>query len=165
MTEGRLIKRLLTRGGRWWPVGGAGDAAPIIPAGGPSRLVPAREPRVAGPRDGGAGNRSKVRRTRPGPTAVDRRPSNSRGEAGRLKREVHRGRDGANLKTPRAGRLGLGGLAVLSDFDKPRCREASRSAGPLGPLASRAPSVLLGAAESGRRPARGRKEYGRRSVG
>jgi len=54
-TEGRLIKRLLTRGGRRWPVGGAGDAAPIIPTGGPSRLVPARQPRVAGPRDGGNG--------------------------------------------------------------------------------------------------------------
>jgi len=26
-TEGRLIKRLLTRGGRRWLVGGAGDAA------------------------------------------------------------------------------------------------------------------------------------------
>ena len=33
-----------------------------------------------------------------------------------------------------------------SDFDRPRCREASRSAGPSGPLASRAPSVLSRAA-------------------
>src|SRR3954451_8184896 len=28
------------------------------------------------------------------------------------------------------------------DFDKPRCREASRSVGPAGPKASRAPSVF-----------------------
>ena len=35
---------------------------------------------------------------------------------------------------------GTGGLAVY-DLDKPRCREATRSVGPLGPEASRAPSV------------------------
>ena len=124
-TEGRLIKRLLTRGGWRWPVGGVGDAAPVSPPGGPSRLVPARQPRVAGPRDGGAGNRSQACRTRPGPIAVDRRPSNSRGEAGRLKREVHRGRDGANLKTPRAGRHGNGGFAAIrtsAHLDAARCR-------------------------------------------
>ena len=42
-----------------------------------------------------------------------------------------------------------------ADFDKPRCREASRPAGPSGPLASRAPSVLSRAAAGDirRRPA------------
>jgi hypothetical protein len=38
-------------------------------------------PRATGPRDGGNGNRSQVRRARPGPTAVDRQPANSQGEA------------------------------------------------------------------------------------
>ena len=33
-------------------------------------------------------------------------------------------------QTSRAGRRDTGGLAVLPDFDKPRCREASRSVGP-----------------------------------
>jgi hypothetical protein len=33
--------------------------------------------------------------------------------------------------------------ASTQDFDRPRCREASRPAGPFGPLASRAPSVLF----------------------
>ena len=45
--------------------------------------------------------------------------------------EVHRGRCGANLQTPRAGRLGFGGLAAITDFDTPRCREASRPVGPI----------------------------------
>ena len=52
--------------------------------------------------------------------------------------------------------FGFGGLAAVlhrslepgravstQDFDKPRCREASRPAGPLGPRAPRAPSVFL----------------------
>jgi hypothetical protein len=64
------------------------------------------------------------------------------------------GRVRSKPQTPRAGRLGFGGLAArfafslepgrkasTQDFDKPRCREASRPAGPIGPLASRAPSV------------------------
>jgi hypothetical protein len=38
--------------------------------------------------------------------------------------------------------------ASTQDFDKPRCREASRPAGPLGPLASRAPSVGAGGKRS-----------------
>jgi hypothetical protein len=39
----------------------------------------------------------------------------------------------------------IGGRRALQDFDKPRCREASRPVGPHDPLASRAPSVLAGA--------------------
>jgi hypothetical protein len=66
--------------------------------------------------------------------------------------EVHRGRCGANLKTPRAGRLGFWRTCGNSDFDTPRCREASRPAGPLRPLASRAPSVLFGRAVECRMP-------------
>src|SRR5512147_3123666 len=53
------------------------------------------------------------------------------------------------------------------DFDKPRCREASRPAGPIGPLASRAPSVGGGRQKSKEDgPARGLdKEYGRWRLG
>jgi len=60
--------------------------------------------------------------------------------------------------------LGFGGLAAMTDFDKPRCREASRPVGPLGPVAFRAPSAFGGArleCEIKLRPTRGRKEYGR----
>src|SRR5690349_9917975 len=39
----------------------------------------------------------------------------------------------------------------ITDFDKPRCREASRSAGPVGPLASRAPSAFSGSGGQGLR--------------
>jgi hypothetical protein len=83
------------------------------------------------------------------------------------------------IQTPRAGRLGFGGLAALHRFDKPRCREASRPVGPStlvcahcvdwrapGPLASRAPSVLFragGLPLKSRRRTRRRKETGRRS--
>jgi hypothetical protein len=56
-------------------------------------------------------------------------------------------------QTPRAGRLGSGGLAVLSDFSVPRRCEAAGSVGPPGPGASRAPSILSGAAEIIPRPA------------
>ena len=122
---------------------------------------------------GDAVSRPAVKPLRPGaPTA--------RRGAGCLKREVHRGRDGANLKTPRAGRHGNGGLAALSDFDKPRCREASRPAGPSifvcahcvnlsapRTLASRAPSVLFESGGQYRNTAYPAplKEYGPRSVG
>ncbi len=168
-------QRLQIRGGRRWPVGGAGDAAPI-PRRRSKPPLPARE-RPRGAARARPVNWSRGSPTRPRPIAVDRRPSNSRGEAGRLKLVSHRGRRGANLKTPRAGRLGLGGLAALSDFDKPRCREASRPAGP---------SILVCAylrkpecAPDPWRPARprhcrggglddgltrGRKEYGQRSA-
>jgi hypothetical protein len=50
-------------------------------------------------------------------------------------------------QTPRAGRHGNGGLAALSDFDKPRCREASRSAGPPGPWRPARPRYFFGAAD------------------
>jgi hypothetical protein len=76
------------------------------------------------------------------------------------------GRARSKPQTPRAGRLGFGGLAARfafsleperkarhKDFDKPRCREASRPAGPIGPLASRAPSVWGLAAREQRRRA------------
>jgi hypothetical protein len=119
-----------------------------------------------GPRDGGAGNRSQVRRTRPGPTAVDRRPANSRGEAGRLKREVHRGGDGANLKhrardAMETADLRQYGLRQASMLRGVEVRESSRT------LASRAPSVLFESGGQYRNTAYPAplKEYGRRSVG
>ena len=62
-----------------------------------------------GPTDGGSRHGQKCWAPF-GPRAVDRRP---RRKAGSLKWTVHRGRCGANLQTPRAGRLGYGGLAVI----------------------------------------------------
>jgi hypothetical protein len=64
-------------------------------------------------------------------------------KAGGPERRVHQGRCGADLKTPRAGRLGTWRTCGLTDFSMPRCCEASRSVGPQGPNASRAPSVLI----------------------
>ena len=49
VTEGRLIKRLQTRGGERWPVGGVGDATRVSLAGGPSRFVLACQPHAEGP--------------------------------------------------------------------------------------------------------------------
>jgi hypothetical protein len=81
---------------------------------------------------------------------------------GRLKRSVHRGRDGANLTNTARGTPWKRRTCGFTDFDRPRCCEALRSAGPSGPLAFRAPSVLFEAAakmEDGV-PGAG-KEYGR----
>jgi hypothetical protein len=62
-----------------------------------------------------------------GPEAVDRSP---RRKDGGLKRSVHRGRCGANLPNTARGTPWQRRTCGNSDFDKPRCREASRSAGP-----------------------------------
>ena len=110
-TEGCLIKHLQMRGGERWP---GNDFALEMPArrpGGPSRSRP-------GPP--AAGHRSRLAK------AVDRQPYNPQGEAGCLKGYVHRGRCGADLQTPRAGRLGFGGLAAFyrtsASLDVARCR-------------------------------------------
>jgi hypothetical protein len=93
--------------------------------GGPSRLVPARQPRVAGPRDGGNGTGHRLAGPDLGPQRwIGGLPIREERRV-RLKRDVHRGRGGANLKTPRAGRLGNGGLAVIrtsARLDAARCR-------------------------------------------
>jgi hypothetical protein len=57
VTEARPIKRPLTRGGRRWPVGGAGDVTPIIPTDGASVV--------------------KLDLNRPQPTAQHRHPGES----------------------------------------------------------------------------------------
>ena len=111
--------------------------------GGPSRSVPARQPRATGSRRWPSDNRSRFQiglswtqqRWIGGP--FDKKK-------GCLKRSVHRGRSGANQNTAR-GTPEPGGLAVISKLDKPRCREASRPVGPPGPLAFRAPSSFWGA--------------------
>ena len=57
----------------------------------------------------------------------------------------HRARDAqglADLRPALPFRSNQSERRGTQDFDKPRCREASRPAGPFGPLASRAPSVL-----------------------
>jgi len=136
-------QRLQTRGGERWPgnsfVSEMRHEVPAVQAASSRRANRASR----GPRDGGAGNRSQVCRTRPVPTAVDRRPANSRGKAGRLKREVHRGRDGANLTNTARGTpwklrtCGTIGLRQASMSRGVEVRGSSRT------LASRAPSVLV----------------------
>ena len=81
-----------------------------------------RAPR--GPVMAGTGNRSLVCRPDLGPRAVDRRPSNSTRRGGSPERSVHRGPCGASLQTPRAGRLGTGGLADFTS--RARRREGGR---------------------------------------
>jgi hypothetical protein len=119
-----------------------------------------------GPRDGGTGNRSQICRTRPGPIAVDRRPANSRGEAGRLKREIHRGRSGANLKHRARDAMETADLRQygLRQASMPRGVEVR---GFVRTLASRAPSVPFESGGQYRNTAYPAplKEYGRRSVG
>ena len=112
-SEGCLISVSRRGAGSGGREGSVGDAAQSFPPGGPSRAVPACQPHVAGPRDGGCRQPVTGLPARPGPEAVDRQPANSQGEAGCLKGTVHRGLCGANLETPRAGRHGLGGLAAL----------------------------------------------------
>ena len=66
----------------------------------------------------------------------------------RSKPNKHRARDALGTADLRLARLKLDRAKAGTDFDKPRCREASRPAGPSGPPASRAPSVLIfGAAD------------------
>ena len=166
VTEGCLIsvsRRGAGSGGR----GGASEMRRQKPPGGPSRACSRRASRT--PRALTAG--------RPAIQSAHRRPSawpstvECHGPITGLQRDEridHRGRRGANLQTPRAGRLGTWRTwrtCGILDFDKPRCREASRSVGLPGPLASRAPSVHFEDGRTGLRPTRGRKEYGRRSVG
>ena len=78
---------------------------------------------------------------------MDRRPSNSRGEAGRLKRDVHRGRGGANLTNTARGTPSRRRTCGYSDFSTPRCCEVSRSAGPTDPWRPARPRYFF---ESGR---------------
>ena len=49
VTEGCLISVSRCWGGERWPEGSVGDAALSFPAGGPSRIVLARQPRAEGP--------------------------------------------------------------------------------------------------------------------
>ena len=71
----------------------------------------------------------------------------------RSKPKKHRARDAMGTADLRLARLKLDRAKAGTDFDKPRCREASRPAGPSDPSASRAPSVLFGAAEREWKPA------------
>jgi hypothetical protein len=61
-----------------------------------------------------------------GPRAVVRHPSVMKGARNGSPPGALRSKP----QTPRAGRLGTGGLAAITDFDKPRCREALRPVGP-----------------------------------
>jgi hypothetical protein len=101
--RGVSVQHLQMRGGgRGLPLS-VGDAAPETRR---PKLHASRRTGRAPPglRDGRAGSWSQDLPVRSGPTAVDRRPSNSKGEAGCLKWDVRRGRCRASLQTPRAGR-------------------------------------------------------------
>src|SRR5207237_10851720 len=58
----------------------------------------------------------------------------------------HRGRCGANLKHRARDAWDLADLRHLKDFDKPRCREASRPVGPSGPRRPARPRFFSGRA-------------------
>ena len=104
--------------------------------GGPSRFVPARQPRATGTPDVLAPALSDRSRQVQGPAAVERRRSAKNLCAiRRLKRSVHRGRSGANQSIAARDARTWWTCGYLQ-LDKPRCREASR---PVGPL--RAPGV------------------------
>ena len=91
--EGRLISVVRCWGGERWLVG-ALEMRRKHPVSGPSRLVPARQPRVAGVecvfarsvsckiRDTTGWSRRLGREAHESPVAVDRQPANSKGEAG-----------------------------------------------------------------------------------
>ena len=104
--------------------------------GGPSRFVPARQPRATGTPDVLAPALSERMRQVQGPAAVERRRSaKNLCATRRLKRSVHRGRNGANQSIAARDARTWWTCGYL-ELDKPRCREASR---PVGPL--RAPGV------------------------
>ena len=92
------------------------------------------------------------------PAAVDRHPCR---KARRLKRYVHRGPSGANLKHCARD---AGELADLRLYLTSTSLDVARRRGPWvprGPGVPRALVLLEGSAWFRRRPARGRKEYGR----
>ena len=80
--------------------------------GGSSRMVPARKPRATWPCDDGARADGHVLTVPIWPEAVDRRALRKQG---RLKRYVHRGRCGADLKNTARGTPRDGGLAAMTD--------------------------------------------------
>ena len=127
--------------------------------------VPAHQPCATGPRDGGvsatghrfAGSAWGPQRWKGAPPPEGAAPE----------RYIHRGRCGADLETPRAGRhrtwrtCGLPVVArkredgpASTSLDIARCVEARGSSGALG--VPRALGILRAAAEVGIRPTRGR---------
>jgi hypothetical protein len=120
-TEGCLIsvsRRGAGSGGRGMTCIGDAVQGPAVQA------ASSRRANRASPGPTGGGSRHGQKCWAPfGPTAVDRRPSNSRGEAGRLKRDVHRGRGGANLKHRARDALGWADLRLYG------LRQASMSRG------------------------------------
>ena len=118
-----------------------------------------------GPRDGDA------RQPVTGLPAVDLGPQRWIGvladEEGRLKREVHRGRCGASLKHRARDARRTADLRLSTGFRQASMSRGVEVRGSVGTLAFRAPSVLSFEArrmQFRRRPARGRKEHGRRRM-
>jgi len=115
--RGVSVQHLQTRGGERWPGRGVGDAT-----------------LVSRPAVQAASSRRAGRAATSGGEA-----SSPEGEA--PERSVHRGRCGASLQTPRAGRLGFWRTCGITDFGKPRCREAPGPAGPSTYVCARCASL------------------------
>ena len=154
--EGCLISVSRRGAGSGGRLRGVGDAAPN-----PSRRSKPLRPGAPSVRHGAplTAADGTVRRAghRLGRRAVDRQPHNPRGEAGCLKGQSTGGDAEQTSNTARGTPGKRRTCGFLPDFDKPRCREASRSVGPSifvcahcvnlsapGTLAFRAPSVLSG---------------------
>ena len=103
-----------------------------------------------GPVMAGRKDRSQVRTLKPGPIAVDRRPSNSQGEAGCLKWEVHRGRCGANLQHRARDALGMADLRRPAERRAIRYASVPRGAEACGSVRTLGVPRALGIFESGR---------------
>jgi hypothetical protein len=128
VAEGRLIKRLQTRGGMRWPGGSVGDAAQSFP---PGRSKPHGSRRACRASIGVPdGDRQEARRE---PSAKARPPKveeSAGDEPGRLT-DDHLGPCGASLQTPCAGRLGTWRTCGLIDgAPMPRGVGARGSSGP-----------------------------------
>ena len=153
-TEGRLISTPDAEagsGGRWGALEMRRYLSPPAVQAAKAR-PPGRRPRESGGGVRSPAPKARVRRPFPGFPALLKRwvqtvcpPGYSRSKPINIARG-----------TPKVRRT----CGSIPDFGKPRCREASRSAGPFGPRGSARPRFSPTAAEFRRRPTRGRKEYG-----
>jgi hypothetical protein len=162
-------QRLQTLGRGAVAGGCVGDAALKNPPGGPSRSGPGARAARRGLSDGQwpaalsvAGRSDRSKRATCDDKAWARslqRWSVTTRQRGRDERTTTWDVSGANLKH-RARDAGELADLRFRHFDKPRCREASRCVGPARTRRSARPRFFRGAPFR-RRPARGRKEYGR----
>ena len=150
VTEGRLIKRLQTRGGMRWPGWGRRRCGAVFPF----RRFKPRGPGVHAARrgapDGIPSEARRERKTRAKPPTVESRRAIN--EPGR-RTDYRRGTRGADLKHRARDALGLGGLAV---YRTSACLDAARRRGPwVRAPCLRTPRRLV-CAQDPKRPARPR---------